>query len=59
MLVVATESAVSSAAVMFATRVLAGSAAMVVMRVVATRDTGVAVVRGGSAGGCGMVAQRW
>ena len=54
-LVVATESAVGSAAVVFATRMLAGSATMVVMCVVATRDTGGAVLSDGSvvSGGTG------
>jgi hypothetical protein len=47
-LVAATESAVGSAAVVFATWILAGSAAMVVMCVVATRVTGGAVLSDGS-----------
>ena len=47
-LVVATESAVGSAAVVFATWILAGSAAMVVMCVVATSVTGGVVLSDGS-----------
>ena len=48
MSVVATESAAGSAAVVVATRILAGSAAMVVVFVVATRETGGAVLSDGS-----------
>ena len=47
-LVAATEGAVSSAAVVFATRILAGSAALVVMCVVATSVTGGVVLSDGS-----------